>query len=164
MKTKLNFVSLLPPTTADNQTVIISRIDWTLPFTGVDLRFAFSPTMVKVNALSSGWAEGRAALGAFTINMANLKQVNGTATLTSIALGSLVTASNLGERVKLEGKISGTIPFQVTPEGVRITKGRIASDGPGRLSINRSLWDQGGTMTVNARAGFRLSGAGASGL
>lgn len=154
VKTKLAFTSLLPPTTADNQTVIISRIDWTLPFTGVDLRFAFSPTIVKVNALSSGWAEGRAALGAFTINMANLKQVNGTATLTSIALGSLVTASNLGERVKLEGKISGTIPFQVTPDGFRITKGRISSDGPGRLSINRSLWNQGGTVSVNAVQDF----------
>jgi hypothetical protein len=154
VKTKLAFTSLLPPTTADNQTVIISRIDWTLPFTGVDLRFAFSPTLVKVNALSSGWAEGRAALGPLTINMANLKQVSGTATLTSIALGSLVTASNLGERVKLEGKISGTIPFQVTPEGVRITKGRIASDGPGRLSINRSLWNQGGTVSVNAVQDF----------
>jgi hypothetical protein len=154
VKTNLAFTSLLPPITADNQTVIISRIDWTLPFTSVDLRFAFSPTMVKVNALSSGWAEGQAALGAFTINMANLKQVSGTATLTSIALGSLVTASNLGERVKLEGKISGTIPFQVTPEGVRITKGRIASDGPGRLSINRTLWNQGGTVSVNAVQDF----------
>ena len=154
VKTNIAFTSLLPPVTADNQSVIISRIDWTLPFTGVDLRFAFSPTIVKVNALSSGWAEGKASLGAFTINMANLKQVSGTINLASIALGSLVTASNLGERVKLEGKVSGTIPFEVTPEGFRITKGRIASDGPGRLSINRSLWNQGGTVSVNAVQDF----------
>ena len=154
VKTSIAFSSLLPPVTADNQSVVISRIDWTLPFTGVDLRFAFSPTIVKVNALSSGWAEGKASLGAFTINMANLKQVSGTITLGSIALGSLVTASNLGERVKLEGKVSGTIPFEVTPEGFRITNGRIASDGPGRLSINRSLWNQGGTMSVNAVQDF----------
>ncbi|MEY4964654.1 MAG: hypothetical protein RL274_237 [Pseudomonadota bacterium] len=154
VKTNIAFTSLLPPITADNQTVIIPRIDWTLPFTGVDLRFAFSPTTVKVNALSSGWAEGQAALGALTISLANLKQVTGTVSLTSIALGSLVTASNLGERVKLEGKISGTIPFEVTPEGFRITKGQIASDGPGRLSINRSLWNQGGTMAVNAVQDF----------
>lgn len=154
VKTNIAFVSLLPPVTADNQTVTISRIDWTLPFSGVNLQFAFSPTAVKVNALSSGWAEGKISLGAFTINLANLKQVSGTATLASIELGSLVTASNLGERVKLEGKISGTIPFEVTPEGFRITKGRIASDGPGRLSINRSLWNQGGTASVNAVQDF----------
>ncbi len=154
VKTSIAFTSLLPPVTAENQEVTISRIDWTLPFNSVDLRFAFNPTTVKVNALSSGWAEGKVSLGAFTINIANLKQVSGTATLDSIALGSLVTASNLGERVKLEGKVSGTIPFQVTPEGFRITKGRIASDGPGRLSINRSLWTQGGTATVNAVQDF----------
>lgn len=154
VKTSIAFVSLLPPVTADNQAVTISRIDWTLPFSGVDLKFAFSPTAVKVNALSSGWAEGKISLGAFTINLANLQQVSGTATLASIALGSLVTASNLGERVKLEGKISGTIPFEVTPEGFRIAKGRIASDGPGRLSINRSLWTQGGTASVNAVQDF----------
>ena len=154
VKTNIAFVSLLPPVTAENQEVTISRIDWTLPFSGVDLKFAFSPTQVKVNALSSGWAEGKISLGAFTINLANLKQVSGTATLASIALGSLVTASNLGERMKLEGKISGTIPFEVTPEGFRITKGRITSDGPGRLSINRSLWNQGGTASVNAVQDF----------
>jgi hypothetical protein len=154
VKTNIAFTSLLPPVTAENQEVTISRIDWTLPFNSVDLRFAFNPTMVKVDALSSGWAEGKVSLGAFTINIANLKQVSGTATLDSIALGSLVTASNLGERVKLEGKVSGTIPFQVTPEGFRITKGRISSDGPGRLSINRSLWNQGGAATVNAVQDF----------
>ena len=154
VKTNIHFVSLLPPVTADDQTVTISRINWTLPFTGVDLRFGFSPTAVKVSALSSGWAEGKVALGAFTINVADLKRVSGTAQITSIALGSLVTASNLGERVKMEGKISGTIPFEVTPEGFRITKGRIASDGPGRLSINRSLWNQGGTASVNAVQDF----------
>lgn len=154
VKTNIHFVSLLPPVTADDQTVTISRINWTLPFTGVDLRFGFSPTAVKVGALSSGWAEGKISLGTFTINVADLKRVSGTAQITSIALGSLITASNLGERVKLEGKISGTIPFEVTPEGFRITKGRIASDGPGRLSINRSLWTQGGTATVNAVQDF----------
>ncbi len=154
VKTSIAFVSLLPPVTAENQEVTISRIDWTLPFSGVDLRFAFNPTSVKVNALSSGWAEGKISLGAFVINIANLKQVRGTASLDSIELGSLVTASNLGERVKLEGKISGTIPFEVTPEGFRIAKGRITSDGPGRLSINRSLWNQGGAASVNAVQDF----------
>ena len=154
VKTKLAFTSLLPPTTADDQTVTISRIDWTLPFTGVDLRFAFSPTTVKVNAVSSGWAEGQARLGAFTVNLAKPGLIEGAIQLNSIALGSLVTASNLGERVKLAGKISGTIPFQVTPDGFRIAKGRITSDGPGRLSINRSLWNQGGTASVNAVQDF----------
>jgi Dicarboxylate transport len=143
VKSKMEFISLLPPQTAENQQVTISRIDWTLPFTGVDLHFAFSPTSVKVQALSSGWAEGNAATGGMTIDLANPGNISGAIQLSSIALGSLVTASNLGSKLKVQGKISGTVPFSKGPDGVRITGGHIAADGPGRLSVDRSLWVQG---------------------
>jgi hypothetical protein len=154
VKTDIAFTSLLPPVTADNQDVTIARIDWTLPFSAVDLRFAFNPTTVKVEAVSTGWAEGHAALGAFTINLADPANVTGAADLNSIALGALVTASNLGSKLKLEGKVSGHIPFKLTPEGFRIEKGRIAADGPGRLSIDRSMWNQGGAVAANAVQDF----------
>jgi hypothetical protein len=154
VKTAIAFTSLLPPVTAEGQEVTISRIDWTLPFSAVDLRFAFNPTTVKVDAVSTDWAQGHAALGAFTINLADPANVTGAADLNSIALGSLVTASNLGSKLKLEGKVSGHIPFQVTPEGFRIEKGRIAADGPGRLSIDRSMWNQGGAVAANAVQDF----------
>jgi hypothetical protein len=154
VKTDIAFTSLLPPVTADNQDVTISRIDWTLPFSAVDLRFAFNPTTVKVDAVSTDWAQGHAALGAFTINLANPANITGAADLNSIALGSLVTASNLGSRLKLEGKVSGHIPFKVTSEGFRIEKGHIAADGPGRLSIDRAMWNQGGAVAANAVQDF----------
>jgi hypothetical protein len=154
VKTAIAFTSLLPPVTADNQEVTISRIDWTLPFSAVDLRFAFNPTALKVDALSTDWAQGHAALGAFTINLADPANITGAADLNAIALGSLVTASNLGSKLKLEGKVSGHIPFKVTPEGFRIEKGRIAADGPGRLSIDRSMWNQGGAVAANAVQDF----------
>lgn len=154
VKTAIAFTSLLPPVTADGQDVTISRIDWTLPFSAVDLRFAFNPTTVKVDAVSTDWAQGHAALGAFTVNLANPANITGAADLNSIALGSLVTASNLGSKLKLEGKVSGHIPFKVTAEGFRIEKGHIAADGPGRLSIDRSMWNQGGAVAANAVQDF----------
>ena len=154
VKTDIAFTSLLPPVTADNQHVTISRIDWTLPFSAVDLRFAFHPGIVKIDALGTDWAQGHAVLGAFTVNLADLKNVQGAADVNSIALGSLITASNLGSKVKLEGKISGHIPFKMTPDGFRIEKGHIAADGPGRLSIDRSMWNQGGAAAANAVQDF----------
>jgi hypothetical protein len=154
VKTEIAFTSLLPPVTADGQDVTISRIDWTLPFSSVDLRFAFNPTTVKVDAVSTDWAQGHAAVGAFTVNLADPNNITGAADLNSIALGSLVTASNLGSKLKLEGKVSGHIPFKLTPEGFRIEKGRIAADGPGRLSIDRSMWNQGGAVAANAVQDF----------
>jgi hypothetical protein len=143
VKTTIALTSLLPPVTAPGQEITISKIDWTLPFSSVDLRFGFSADALKVDALSADWAQGHASLGAFTIKLSDLQHVSGSADLKSIALSNLIAVSNLGNKAKLEGKISGHIPFNVTPEGFRITNGRIAADGPGRLSIDRSLWAQG---------------------
>ena len=143
VKTRIDFTSLLPPRTAENQEITISRVDWTLPFSGVDLRFSFDPAQVKVNALSSGWAEGKASLDAFTVNLAKPGRMSGAARLQSITLGSLIAASNLANKIKLSGRISGRIPFTIGPDGLRIAGGHIASDGPGRLSVDRSLWMQG---------------------
>jgi hypothetical protein len=143
VKTKLDFVSLLPPQTAPGQDLTISRIDWTLPFSVVDLKFSFSPTAVKVDRLASEWAEGHAALTPFAINLADPGKVAGTADIKSINLENVIAASNLSNKVRLQGRISGTIPFTTGPDGVHIAKGHIAADGPGRLSVNRSVWAQG---------------------
>lgn len=155
VKTELDFVSLLPPATKPGQALAISRIDWTLPFSGLDVRFGFTPTAIQVDKVSSGFAEGHAALGAFTIDIANPKRIDGAADLTSISLASLVTASNLGSKVKLDGKVSGHVPFLAGPDGFRIVNGHVQADGPGRLSIDRSLWAQGGaTASANAVQDF----------
>jgi hypothetical protein len=143
VKTDIAFTSLLPPVTAPGQGLTISRIDWTLPFSAVNVRFGFSATEIQVGSAETDIAEGHAALGAFTVKLADPGRIAGAAKLTGIALGSLITASNLGSKLKLEGKVSGTIPFAMGPEGFRITNGHIAADGPGRLSVNRSLWAQG---------------------
>lgn len=143
VKTTIVLTSLLPPITAPGQEITISKIDWTLPFNAVDLRFGFGPDALKVDAASADWAQGHASLSAFTIKLSDLQHITGSADLKSIALSNLIAVSNLGNKAKLEGKISGHIPFNVTPEGFRITNGRIAADGPGRLSIDRSLWAQG---------------------
>ena len=121
----------------------ISRIDWTLPFSAVDVRFGFSPTTIQLAKADTDIAEGHVSLGAITLSLANPGPVAGAADIKGIALNSLVTASNLGSKVKLEGKVSGHIPFAMGPEGFRITNGHVAADGPGRLSVNRSLWAQG---------------------
>jgi hypothetical protein len=47
--------------------------------------------------------------------------------------------------------VSGNIPFVMGPEGFRITNGHVAADGPGRLSVNRSLWAQG-DAAINSNA------------
>ena len=155
LKTTIAFTSLLPPITAQDQGLTISRIDWTLPLTAVDVRFAFSPAALRIEAAATDIALGHVALEGFTINPADPSHITGAAQLSSIALSSLIGASNLGAKVKLEGKVSGRVPFALTSEGFRITNGHIAADGPGRLSVNRSLWMQGeAALSSNAVQGF----------
>jgi hypothetical protein len=148
VKTELDFISLLPPATKPGQNLAISRIDWTLPFSGVDVRFAFSPSLIQVDQVSSGIAEGHASLGALAINMANPGRVDGVAELSSISLAALVTASNLDGKIKLQGSVSGRVPFSAGPDGFRILNGHVQATGTGRLSIDRSLWAQGAAVSA----------------
>ncbi|MES2293438.1 MAG: YdbH domain-containing protein [Pseudomonadota bacterium] len=155
VKTELNFTSLLPPATEPGQALGIARIDWTLPFSAVDVRLGFSPTAIQIDKVSSGFAEGHASLGAFRVDLANPKRIDGAADLTSISLAALIAASNLGSKVKLEGKVSGHVPFSAGPDGFKIVNGHVQADGAGRLSIDRSLWAQGdAAVSTNAVQGF----------
>lgn len=155
VKSEINFTSLLPPVTAPGQTLTISRIDWTLPFSAVDLRFGFSSTAIQLAKADTDIAQGHVSLGAITISLADPGRIAGTAEIKGIELNSLVTASNLGSKAKLEGKVSGKIPFVMGPDGFRIANGHVAADGPGRLSVSRSLWAQGdAALTSNAVQDF----------
>lgn len=149
VKTRIVFTSLLPPVTAPDQQLAIARIDWTLPVTALDLRFALGHDAVQVGRLSLDLAQGHAALGAFTVKLADPNHLEGVAEFKGVALNALLAASNLGEKVRMAGTVSAHVPFRVTPEGFRIQNGRLAADGPGRLSINRSLWGEGGAVAAN---------------
>jgi Dicarboxylate transport len=154
VKTDLEFTSLLPPTTKSGQALSISRIDWTLPFTGVNLHFGFSTSSVRVDGIQGNFADGHVTLGPFTINPANPGKIDGTLDVSAVSLAALVTASNLGSKIRLEGKVSGHVPFSAGPGGVRILNGHVEANGAGRLSIDPSLWTQGGATSTNAVQGF----------
>jgi hypothetical protein len=155
VKSEIMLTSLLPPVTAPGQSLTISRIDWTLPFSAVAISFGFSPTTVQLAKADTDIAEGHASLGATTFSLANPGKFSGAAEIKGVSLNSLVTASNLGGKVKLEGKVSGHIPFAMGPDGFRITNGHVAADGPGRLSVDRSLWAQGeAALSSNAVQDF----------
>ncbi len=154
VRADLEFTSLLPPTTKSGQALSISRIDWTLPFTGVNLHFGFSPSAIRVDGIESAFADGRVTMGPFAINPVDPGRISGTVDVSAISLAALVTASNLGSKIKLEGKVSGHVPFSAGPGGVRILNGHVEANGAGQLSIDRSLWTQGGAASTNAVQDF----------
>jgi hypothetical protein len=146
LDTTMALTSLLPPATADGQALKIARIDWTLPFSAVDLRFGFNTQTVKIDRLESDFAEGHVALAPFAVTLA-APQAASRATITGLSLAPLIAASNLSGKAALVGKVSGVIPFTAGPEGFRIKDGHLTADGPGRLSLSRSLWGESAVVT-----------------
>jgi hypothetical protein len=153
LDTTLNLTSLLPPVTAPGQELKIGRIAWTIPFTDLDLRFAFSTTALRIERFGTSFATGRIALTPFSVNPSAPGTFSSTAALTGISLEPLLAASNLGDKATLTGKLSGIVPFTAGPEGFRIKDGRLTSDGPGRLQLSRGLWGEGAN-SVNAVQDF----------
>ncbi len=68
--------------------------------------------------------------------------ISGVLSLKGVDLDRLISVLNLSNAVSLQAKVSGALPFalQPTPQGgvaLRLTNGKIAADGPGRLTIRR---------------------------
>ena len=142
--------SLLPPVTAPGQHIAIAKVDWTLPLSGVAADFSFGNGALKLDRASTGFSDGNLKLSPITLDFSKPLQVKSEADLDAISLAPLVAASNLGDKVKLEGKVSGSLPFTYGPDGLRITDGHLRSLGPGRITLDPSIWSQGGTLEVNA--------------
>jgi hypothetical protein len=147
---KIALSSLLPPATAPGQHLTISRVDWALPLSGIALDFSYGGGTLKLDSLSGGISEGNMRLGALSIDLSGGRKVEGTASLSAISLAPLIAASNLAGKIKLDGKVTGSVPFSFGPEGFRITNGHVAALGSGHLSLDRSVWEAGGATAANA--------------
>ena len=142
--------SLLPPVTAPGQHITIAKIDWALPLSSVAVDFSFGDGVLKLERASTTLSEGNVKLGAIDLDFSKPLTVNSEADLDGISLAPLVAASSLGDKIKLDGKVTGSVPFTYGPDGIRIVNGHLKADGPGRIALDPAIWTQGGTQPVNA--------------
>jgi hypothetical protein len=153
LQSSIAFRSLLPPITADGQKLDIAKIDWTLPFTDTHAVFALTPDALRVDGAKTNVAGGAASLDGMTVELGGKGALHDTARLENIDLAQIVSATNIGSKVKVVGRVNGVVPFTSSAEGFRIAKGHVESVGPGRLSIDRSLWTKG-DVAVNGVQDF----------
>jgi hypothetical protein len=76
----------------------------------------------------------------------------GTLRLQNINLQTLVEAAGLIDRMTVQARIDGTVPFTIGPDGVRFADGRVAANAPGRLSIKREALTTSVGTGVDAQA------------
>jgi hypothetical protein len=140
--THLHFTSLLPPRTADNQPVSVALVDWFTPLANSSARITWNEKGLHLEQAKSNAAQGTLVLDPLTISFVPGGTTRGEIRLDQIDLATLVAASNLSDKMSVEGRIAGDIPLSFGPSGMRFINGAIRLVGPGRLSINRSVWGE----------------------
>jgi Dicarboxylate transport. len=152
LSTHMVFTSLIPPETAPNQRIAIERVDWVQPLTRTTTAVTLTPKQLRVAETRTELTGGEVSVSTVDVPLRDGATVHGTIRISRLALGKLIAASNLGEKLKLEGSVSGSLPFTFGPEGLRFANGHIEADGPGKLSINHTLWGKGETNSVEKAA------------
>jgi hypothetical protein len=134
---ELALLSLMPVALAPSQTISIDRLDWPVPVEQVKVQFSLKPNEIQLETLTANAASGRISLDPQTFSFAPGSTTGGTLHLQNVDLAPLLVAAGLGERVKVAARIGGVVPFTYGPQGLRFANGRVAAEGPGRLSIQR---------------------------
>ncbi|MES2341367.1 MAG: YdbH domain-containing protein [Pseudomonadota bacterium] len=131
------FTSLSPLTAAPGQHLTARKIDALAGLTEAEVTFGIAGEAVNVAALDMALGGGQVRLEPFSLPFAGGQSWKGVIAFTNVQLSDLVEASPFAARMDLTAKASGTIPFLVTPDGVRVSGGSLHAVGPGRLSIRR---------------------------
>lgn len=137
--------SLLPLAAAPGQVLKAEAVNSLVPLTDVDVRFGLADEAAVVEGASLAVGEGTLVFEPFTLPFDTAKPWTGVVNFNAVQMKELVEASPFGDRVDLEARLSGRVPFAVSPEGLRISDGSLRAVEPGRLSILREAFDTVGT-------------------
>ena len=140
---KIAFTSLAPLKSAPDQAVTLDKIGWVVPATNIAARFKIDGNRVSLRTLTASIAGGTISLDPAIADLSNGLRIESTVHFKNVDLDALAAATNFADRIKLEVRVSGAVPFSIGPDGIRLTNGTLSSDAAGRLSISRSLWSSG---------------------
>jgi hypothetical protein len=146
------FTSLIPLTAAPGQSLKAEALNTLVPLTDVDIRFGLENETLVVEGAQLAVGGGTLAFEPFTLPFKAGEPWKGVLNFQGVQIKELVEASPFGDRVDLEARLTGRVPFEVRPEGVRVAGGTLAAIEPGRLSILRealtTVGAEGGAVTT----------------
>lgn len=149
----IRFTSLAPLIAPAGQTLHIARIGSALPVTNVAASLQLQAAGLTMTAEGAAGG-GRLRLADLVVPLAKDQPVRGALQLTGVQLHDLVEASPFGDRVDLDAKVSGKIPFKTQGGKVTIEGGDLHAVVPGRLSIQRAA-----LTSVSAQGSVQAPGA-----
>ena len=158
---KVQVDSFFPLIVPPGQSVMIRRIESAVPIEQFSARFSLSAGELRLEDLGAAAAEGRVTLDPTIIRLGSGGGASGILKMNDINLGKIVADSGLSEKVKLQARVNGALPFSVRSAELRVSNGLIVAAGPGRLSIRRDAW--GGAVATGGEAAAHTVGVGPSG-
>lgn len=155
LKGRIIFASLVPLVAAPGQSVKADTVAALAPLTNAEVTFGLDHDAVQISAAGFGLSGGEVRVEPFEIPFTG-GTWRAAVTLENVELSDLVEASPFADRMDLKAKVSGRIPFAMTPQGVRIESGELHAVTPGRISIRREaltgVQGVGGAPAVDPKA------------
>jgi hypothetical protein len=139
LRTDLTFTSLGPMSTAPDQLATIDRIESVTPITGIEVRYRLTPKTLEVASALALAGSGKVTLDPVSLLLAPRSSNQGQIKVVNVDIGSILSSTDLADKVSLKAVVAGVVPFTLGPEGLRVANGRLVSVGPGRLSIKRQV-------------------------
>jgi len=139
---KIDISSLAPLATAPDQRLSLERLDTIAPMTHGALTFQIRNETLEVAAAGLEVGGGRVRLEPMSAPLAPGATIEGVMVVEGVQLADIVSRSPFADRVDLQAKVSGRLPFVLGPEGVRFQQGRLEAIEPGRISIRREALTQ----------------------
>jgi hypothetical protein len=136
---RIAFTSLAPLVAAPGQTLLAASVATPVaPLADVRIAFGLQPEAISVTGGQAAVGGGLARVESLVIPLAPGQPIRGVIDLEGVQLHDLVEASPFADRVELDARVSGRIPFSAQGDKVRVQGGTLHAIQPGRLSIQRS--------------------------
>ncbi|WP_394763984.1 YdbH domain-containing protein [Phenylobacterium sp.] len=137
LKGEIVFSSLAPLIAAPGQMLRVESIAALVPITGVTAGVSLDDKALTITGGEAAVGGGRVRIESLSVPLAPDAAMTGVLVLEGVQLHDLVEASPFGDRVDLDAKVSGRVPFQSLAGKVRVTGAEVHAIQPGRLSIAR---------------------------
>jgi hypothetical protein len=136
---KIAFSSLVPLIAPPGQILEAREIAAPIaPLTKARAVFSVREDALSVSAAEAQVGGGAARIESLEVPLGPGQPIRGVVDLDGVQLHDLVEASPFGDRVDLDARVTGRIPFTMIDDKLRIAGGALHTIQPGRLSIQRT--------------------------
>jgi hypothetical protein len=134
---EIAFTSLVPLAAPPEQRLRAAAVDGFAKLTALEATFGLGGEALQIRSAKAAVGGGEIFVDPLDIPFAPDASFSGVLHVEGVQLSDMVEASPFADRVDLDARVSGRLPFQRVPQGVRVAKGELRAVEPGRLSIRR---------------------------